>query len=103
MALSRRFLAIRPLLDVVDQREQLPLAIDFALTPQRESSQPFVVTQIAEHRLHRAQALAVACTAVFAIDPLAHALRVRVLGMRLAREHRHLTRARRRFAQTLRT
>ena len=50
---------MRQLLDIVDQRKQLPLAIDLFSSAQREAVQALVVAQIAEWRLHGTQPLAV--------------------------------------------
>lgn len=47
---------VRPLLDVVDEGERLPLAIDFRVDAQREAVEPLVVAQVAEHRLDGGEA-----------------------------------------------
>jgi hypothetical protein len=47
------------LFDVVYEAEELPLPIDLGSTTQREPSESLVVTEIAKHGLHRAEALAV--------------------------------------------
>jgi hypothetical protein len=51
-----RIAVVRELLDVVHQAEQLPLRIDFLPAAQCEPALPLVVTQVAEHRLHRGKA-----------------------------------------------
>ena len=47
------------LLDVVHQAVQAPLRIDFGLAAQREAVQSLDVPDVAKHRLHGADALAV--------------------------------------------
>lgn len=65
------------LLDVVDQAVELPLTVDFRLAAQRESGEPLVVAEIAEHGLHGAKAFAVPLPSLRGIDATFHARRVR--------------------------
>ena len=76
----RRLAQLRPLLDVVDQREQLPLPIDFVPTAQREAVEPLVVADVAEHRLDRRETSAIFFSTERAVDARTHVLRVRVAG-----------------------
>ena len=55
----RRVAVSRKFLDVMDQAEELPLAVDFPTTAQRKAIEPFVVAEIAEHRFDGAKARAV--------------------------------------------
>src|SRR5450631_1880942 len=48
---SMRVAVVRQLLDVVHQAVQMPLRVDFCLAAQGEAIQPFVMPQVAEHRL----------------------------------------------------
>lgn len=75
-ALSGGLPVLAPLLDVVDQRKQLPLAIDFVLATQGEAIQPFVVADVAKHRLDGGEAAAIVLSALFTVDALTHCLRV---------------------------
>ncbi len=47
---------VRQLLDVVHHAIELPLPIHLRPAPQGEAGEPFVVAQVAEHRLHRRKA-----------------------------------------------
>ena len=67
---------VRPLLDVVDEGVQLPLAIDFLSAAQREPIQSLVVADIAEHRLDGGEALAILLSAFIAFDMGTHRLRM---------------------------
>jgi len=59
-------------LDVVDQAEELPLRIDLGFPSQGEAIKPFVVSKVAEHRLHRREASAVEHPARGRIDTFLH-------------------------------
>ena len=74
---SRYLSMVRPLLDVVDQGEQLPLAIDFRLAAQRETIELLVVAEVAEHGFDGGEASTVLLFALVAVDAFAHALRMR--------------------------
>src|SRR5712691_365517 len=86
-----RVAVMRQLLDVVHQTEELPLRIDLGLSSQREAVEPLVVADVAKHRLHSSEALAVARATLGRIDEISHPLGV-TLGRarRLALEERHL-------------
>ena len=77
---SLRISVMRELLDVVNQAEELPLRIDLDAPAQREAVEPFVVAQVAEHRLDGGEAAAVGDTTFGGIDALSHARGQRVLG-----------------------
>jgi hypothetical protein len=47
---------LRQLLDIVNEREQLPLAIDLGLSAKSKAIHSLVVAHVAEHRLHDAEA-----------------------------------------------
>ena len=64
------------LLDVVDEAEELPLRLDLLPATERESIEPLVVADVAEDRLHRGEALAVACTTGGRIDSFLHSVGV---------------------------
>ena len=87
---SRGFSVIHPLLDVVDQAEQFPLAIDFPLATQCEAIKPLVVADIAEDRFDGRESLSVQRATLFAVDALAHPLCVS--GDVLAGQDRDLAR-----------
>ena len=77
---------MRQLLDVVDQAEELPLRIDFGFSSQGEAIEPLVVSDVAEHRLHRREASAVEHPALWRIDAFFHPVGVtlrRVRGLAL--------------------
>ena len=64
------------LFDVMHQAVQLPLRVDLLLSAQRESREPLVVTQIAEHWLDRREPLPISKSAFRTIDPLLHPIAV---------------------------
>jgi len=74
--LLRRIPVLCELLDVVHKTEELPLRIDLGATAQREAIEALVVSQIAEDRLHSAEAHGVAGATFGRIDPLLHTLGV---------------------------
>src|SRR5258705_9901028 len=86
---------MRQLLDVVHHAIELPLSIDFALTSEREAIEPFVVTQIAEHRFDRGDAPAIECAAGGRIDAQLHSLGMSEWRRLAAMEEGHLADARR--------
>ena len=69
---------------------QLPLRIDLLLPSEREAIQPFVVTHVAEHRLHRGEALAVLDAPFRAVDARFHFVGV-AHAIPLALKERHLS------------
>ena len=71
---SCRFSVVRPLLDVVHEREQFPLTIDFVSTAQGEAIQSLVVAKVAEHRLDGGEARALLLATFVAVDACAHRL-----------------------------
>ena len=76
---------MRQLLDVVHQAEELPLRIDLRLRAQRETIQPLVVAELAEHRFHRGKASAIQRAAALRIDGPLHEVGVaRLAARRLA-------------------
>ena len=80
---------VRPLLDVVDQGEQLPLAVNFALPAQGEAIETLVMADVAKDRFDGGEAATILLFALMTVDALAHRL-----GMRrflLAREHGDLS------------
>ena len=81
LAQLRRISVVGEFLDIVDQAEELPLALDFRPAAQREAIEPFIVAQIAEHRLDDAKPLPVEPPTVRRIDAAFHSRRVR-LGQR---------------------
>ena len=88
----RLLLQIAPgqLLDVVHQAIQPPLRAHLVFAAQREPVQPLVVPDVAKHRLHRADALAVAPPSLWAVDALLHRLQHVVrTGLPLGKD-RHL-------------
>ena len=89
----RRLAQLRPLLDVVDQGEQLPLPVHLMSTAQGEVIEPLVVADIAEHRLDCREASAVLFSTERAVDARTHVLRVCVAGP--ACQHGDLSRLRR--------
>ena len=99
--LSGRLAVVRPLLDVVDQREQLPLPIYLRLATQSEAVKSLVGPHVAEDRLDGGETLSVLFASPCAVDALAHTLAVGFLG--LAGEYGDLACARGLgFAQALR-
>ena len=58
--------------DVVDQAVELPLDVDLATAPQRETIQFFLCPDIAENRLHYPKPFAVNFTSLQRIDLLLH-------------------------------
>ena len=64
----------------MDQREQLPLAVDLGLAAQCEPVQSLVVSDVAEHRFDHTQTLPVTFAAVVAVDALTHSLAVADVG-----------------------
>lgn len=50
---SLRISMMGQLFDVVHQAVELPLRVDLLLSTQCKARDPLVVTQVAEHRLHR--------------------------------------------------
>lgn len=67
----------RELFNVVHQTKQLPLAIHFRASTQREATQPFVAAQIRKHRLDGRKSLGVVPAPVGGVDALSHLLGVR--------------------------
>ncbi len=61
-------------LDVMQQAVRPPRHTRFAAPAQRETVQPLVVSNVAKHGLHRAEALAVAAPALVAADAILHRL-----------------------------
>jgi len=59
LARSSPQLRLSQLLDVVHHAVQVPLRVDFGATPVVEARQALVVPDVAKHRLHCADALAV--------------------------------------------
>ena len=57
--LRDRIATVGELLDVLHHAVELPLPIDFLLPAQREPVKPFVVSQVAEHRLHGGEAVTI--------------------------------------------
>ena len=81
------------LLDVVHKAEELPLRIDFGFSSQGEAIEPLVVSDVAEHRLHRREASSVEHLARGRIDAFLHSVGVTLRrGRGLALEERHLPR-----------
>ncbi len=71
---------MRKLLDVVDQREQLPLPIDLGLPAQGEAVESLVVAQIGEHRFDGCKASSIERSTFGTVDALLHALGVLVFA-----------------------
>lgn len=81
------------LLDVVHQTVELPLRIHLPLSAQREAVQPFVIAEVAEHRLHRRKTPAIQRSSPWTVDGRLHPCH-RIVGGRvgLASEETHLPR-----------
>ena len=76
----RRLAQLRPLLDVVDQGEQLPLAVNFLSAAQREAAESLVVADVSEDRFDGCETSPVLLSTECAVDARAHGLRVRRCG-----------------------
>src|SRR5690606_4042362 len=85
---SCRLSVVHQLVDVVDQRKQLPLPVHFRLATQGEAIESLVVADIAEDRFDCGEALSVLLAPLRAVDTFAHALGVSVF--RDAREYGNL-------------
>ena len=78
------------LLDVVHHAVQVPLRVDLPAPAQVQAPKPLVVPDVAKHRLHRADALAVAPPSLGTVDSLLHRME-HVVGTALVLlEDRHL-------------
>jgi hypothetical protein len=60
---------VEDLFNIMDQAVEHPLYVDFDLSPQRESIQPFIYSDVPEDRLHDLEALAVDGTTLFSVLP----------------------------------
>ena len=63
---------MRQLFNVVHHAVELPLPVDLAPTAQRKAGQPFVVSQVAEHRFDRGKARRDHAFAFPGVDPAFH-------------------------------
>ena len=80
---------MRQFFDVVHQAVELPLPIHLFPASEGKAVEPFVVTQVAEHRFHRGEASAVVSPSLGAVDTSFHVIGV-VCLIGFAVEERHL-------------
>ena len=83
---------MRQLLDIVYQAVQVPLRVHLALGAQRKPIQPFVVTQVGEHRLDDGDAPPIEPAAPVTVDRPLHALGVGQWRGLVLRKESHLPR-----------
>lgn len=81
---------MRQFLDVVYQAVEFPLRIHLLLSSEGEAVQLFVVAQVAEYRLHRGKASAIANAAFRTVDADFHFVGEGRCPIDLALEERHL-------------